>query len=268
MTNKDILEADMLDILFEHRNKSYGAYSLRRHYNNRLSMALGIALSSVALFYLTSLFRLNTKGPSDLGDADRATVTISPIAIEPFKKPELPIVQERARNAEVQHAGIKIVPYDQADEVPDQTELAFKIISTETVDGTIPDNPNAHSNIKADSGNQRKEVVEINPGGFNPIEISPSFPGGAAALALFFSNTLSSPVDLEAGEKKIVLVKFVVGADGSVTKAEIIQSGGDLYDREVLRAFKRMPRWNPAIQNGNKIAVSFTQPVTFVGVEP
>ena len=95
----------------------------------------------------------------------------------------------------------------------------------------------------------------------------PSFPGGLEALTLFFSRNLSSPTDLEPGEKKVVLVRFVVGADGSITKAEIIQSGGDDYDREVLRAFKRMPRWNPAIQNGNKIAVSFTQPVTFVGVE-
>jgi len=266
MIDKDILEADMLDILFEHRNKAYGAYSLRRHYNNRLSIALGVALSSVALFYFTSLLRQNSKVSSGIPDSDKSAVIIRSIEIEAPKNPGLPVVKEHVRNAEVRDAGIKIVPNDQADEVPDQTELASKIISTATVDGTIPEDPNAPAITRTDSEKQGKEMIETKTD-FNPVEISPSFPGGPAALALFFSKTLSSPVDLEAGEKKVVLVKFIVGADGSVTRAEIIQSGGDIYDREVLRAFKRMPRWNPAIQNGNKVAVSFTQPVTFVGVE-
>ena len=70
---------------------------------------------------------------------------------------------------------------------------------------------------------------------------------------------------MEPGEKKVVLVKFFVNADGSVTQTEIVQSSGETYEREVLRAFKKMPKWNPAIQNGHKIAVAFTQPVTFIG---
>src|SRR6185503_15681348 len=52
MTNKEILQADMLDILFEHRNKLYGAYALRKTYTHRLSLALGVALSLVLLFVL------------------------------------------------------------------------------------------------------------------------------------------------------------------------------------------------------------------------
>ncbi len=49
MTSHEILKADLLDILFDNRNKQYGAYVLRRQYNSRLSMALGIALSSIVL---------------------------------------------------------------------------------------------------------------------------------------------------------------------------------------------------------------------------
>ncbi len=58
-----------------------------------------------------------------------------------------------------------------------------------------------------------------------------------AALALFFSRNINPPSDLEAGEKKVVMVKFFVNADGSVTQTEIIQSSGETYEREVLRAF-------------------------------
>ena len=59
MTNKEILQADLLDILFEHRNKLYGAYALRKTYSSRLGIALGVALSTVLLFIL--MFFINKK---------------------------------------------------------------------------------------------------------------------------------------------------------------------------------------------------------------
>ena len=267
MTNKEILKADMLDILFEHRNKAYGAYSLRRHYNSRLLIALGIALSAVVLFYLISLLKQNTKESGPFFDREGSTVVIEPIEIRPPKDPDPPVAKNLTKAAEVKNVTIRIVPDDvKTDEIPEQEVIATHIISTQTVDGTIPEDPNINAIKSTDQGDEGNVITKQKPG-FDPVEMPPRFPGGPSALALFFSNTLSSPTDLEAGEKRVVLVRFVVGADGSITKAEITQSGGDMYDREVLRAFKRMPHWIPAIQNGNRIAVSFTQPVTFVGVE-
>src|SRR5688572_1057564 len=64
MTNKEILQADLLDILFEHRNKLYGAYALRKTYTRRLGLALGVALSLVLLFVFISFIN---KG-KDTGD--------------------------------------------------------------------------------------------------------------------------------------------------------------------------------------------------------
>jgi protein TonB len=72
---------------------------------------------------------------------------------------------------------------------------------------------------------------------------------------------------LEAGQKRSVLVRFSVSEDGSVTQFEIVQSGGEAFDREVLRVLRKMPRWKPAIQNGRPVSVLFTQPVTFVAME-
>jgi len=57
-----------------------------------------------------------------------------------------------------------------------------------------------------------------------------------------------------------------VGEDGVVTAFQIIQSAGSVYDNEVLRVLKKMPKWKPAIQNNLPVARSFTQPVTFMGV--
>ena len=266
MTNNEILKADLLDILFEHRNKSYGAYVLRRYYNNRLTKAMGIALSVVLMFFLVSFIKSTGKTKSLMPDDDRV-VKLTQVEILKPKEPELPPPpRKQPVVSQVKDLDIRIVRDDSAEVIPDQKEISENVISDKTMEGAKPDDlSKAVTNEVPQPGAGKEEMKpEVK---FTAQEEPPSFPGGPEALALFFSRNLSSPTDLEAGEKKVILVRFVVGADGSITKAEVVQSGGDEYDSEVLRAFKRMPRWNPAIQNGIKVATSFTQPVTFVGVE-
>ena len=83
----------------------------------------------------------------------------------------------------------------------------------------------------------------------------------------FLNKYLRTPDELEAGQKRTVLVRFAVGEDGSITKFEIIQSGGAAFDNEVIRVLKKMPKWKPAVQNGQNVSVMFTQPVTFMAYE-
>ena len=64
-----------------------------------------------------------------------------------------------------------------------------------------------------------------------------------------------------------MIVRFAVGVDGSITQFEILQSGGTAFDNEVIRVLKKMPKWKPAVQNGQTVSVMFTQPVTFVAYE-
>jgi protein TonB len=73
------------------------------------------------------------------------------------------------------------------------------------------------------------------------------------------------PGDLEDGEKKIVVVRFIVSTEGSLTGFEVLQSAGNIYDQEVIRVLKKMPKWKPALQNSVPVSKSFTQPVSFVG---
>ena len=68
-------------------------------------------------------------------------------------------------------------------------------------------------------------------------------------------------------QQKVVQIKFKVDKDGSVTTFEIVTSGGNEFDKEVVRVCKKMPRWTPAMQNGINIPVSYVLPVTFIGVE-
>jgi len=87
------------------------------------------------------------------------------------------------------------------------------------------------------------------------------------SLKRFLAKNLCTPSDLEDGEKKTVHIRFKVDKDGAVNEFEIITSGGNEFDNEVVRVCKKMPRWIPALQNGINVPVSYVLPVTFIGVE-
>ncbi|HTJ11069.1 MAG TPA: energy transducer TonB, partial [Dinghuibacter sp.] len=101
-------------------------------------------------------------------------------------------------------------------------------------------------------------------GRFIPIEKMPEFPGGEEALRRFFMRYLQTPDELESGAKVKVMIRFVVGKDGSLSAYAVQQSGGQIFDNEVVRVLKKMPKWTPGIQNGKPVAVYFSLPVTFM----
>ena len=93
--------------------------------------------------------------------------------------------------------------------------------------------------------------------------IAPRFPGGNEVLLSFLNRNLKPPPELPNGEKKILVVQFLVKADGSVSDIQIKQSPGLSFDNELLRVLKRMPKWKPASENGKAVDAVVTQTVTF-----
>jgi protein TonB len=99
---------------------------------------------------------------------------------------------------------------------------------------------------------------------FRSVEVAAEYPGGQKALQRFLERNLQDPGELmEDGKRVRVLVRFIVGASGLAGSFELLQSGGRAYDQEVLRVLNRMPRWNPARQNGRDVPMYFTIPVVF-----
>lgn len=265
MNSNEILQADLLDILFEGRNKQYGAYTLRKYYSNRMLMSLGIALSGVLalLLLIPRNGTLAVKPPQAKEDLTLITVVIpedelNPPPPAPPRPPSVPTVAQQAF-----HDNIRLV-----DKTPVNAMIAQDLIINVS-DVTMEGDPVAAPYVapvppvstEPSAGMQPNAPVEA------PIQREPEFPGGLQAWLNFLQRNLEVPSALEAGEKKTVMIRFQVAADGTVTGFEVAKSGGRLYDNEVIRVLKRMPRWKPAIQNNIPVARSFTQPVTFVGVE-
>jgi periplasmic protein TonB len=270
MTNKEILQSDMLDILFEHRNKSYGAYALRKGYDHRLAKAMGISFSVVLIFVLLNGFKNNEprNGGGFLGPND----TLTPINILkdiPPKEQEREIKPKQKEQERTVKIPDKIKMVDVVDIPPPNTDqIDNSNIGNQNIDGKPPtgiiNNTDPLPVVNGD-GNVRKDpplvVVE------NLITRDASYPGGLEAFTKFLKKNLETPGELETGEKKKVYVRFVVDIEGVISGIQIVQSGGEEYDKEVLRVLKKMPKWVPAMQNGTKTAVNFTQAVTFVGEE-
>src|ERR1700741_5019776 len=144
MTNKEILRADLLDIIFKKRNKDYGAYAIRRGYNHRLLAAMGAAMSVILLFVFINVFGKKNISSVPLNRHERM-VEISEVILpkEKIKEPEKPKeaikpVQKIATKKFV--SKIEIKPDDKVKEtLPDVTSLGDKVISDKTENGKKDD---------------------------------------------------------------------------------------------------------------------------------
>jgi len=88
MTNNEILQSNLLDILFDGRNKEYGAYAIRRGYNHRMLMALGMGLSVFLLLFL--LDTCQTGSRQMLFDISKGDLNLTAVQLLPDKNTELP----------------------------------------------------------------------------------------------------------------------------------------------------------------------------------
>jgi protein TonB len=279
MTNSEIMRADLLDIVFENRNKGYGAYDLRKGYDKRLLTALGGGMLLLAGLVVFSRFTVKED------NSISAAVPKQEVIIREVRMPvEKPKQQEKPKEvakpkaaapapkvAQVKYTTPVIKPDDKVKEPAKPVDdLAGKQIGNTNTDG-----PKDNGTVKPP-----EPVVETGGNGMGKAgpaqpeqpefviqERGAEYPGGDEALKKFLGRYLNTPSSLEAGEKKTVKIRFKVEKEGSVSTFEIISSGGNEFDNEVVRVCKKMPKWVPAIQNGINVPVMHILPVTFIGVE-
>jgi periplasmic protein TonB len=268
MKSEQILKADLLDILFENRNKAYGAYSIRRAYPSHLKKAMGVMLVLVAVVSLYVMSKPNKAGTYLPLEKDTVIVILEDVV--DTKKPKEPQQQERTVT-EQPPTKPDFVPVIVADDnvenpVPDRTDSTIYNPGAEVNAGT----PGGEGFVQADKGTEtnitptpQQEAAPLEPPILESPEEKPEFPGGMEAWTRYLQRMLRVPGELESGDRKTVRVKFVVNANGEVTDAVITMSGGKEFDKEVMRVIARMPKWKPGKQRGKPVASYFTQPVTF-----
>lgn len=280
MTAEKILQSDILDIIFEGRNKLYGAYELRRTYHSRIKRGLGGMVLLMALLtggYLFSLGRQNnTMALFDIKD----TLTVKMI-----QDPKKPLKEEPAvSKPELQQklATVKEnIPIIQPDELVPKTEVNKQdVIDTSVISNvTNPGLGSTPGDVVSEgqpgdgkpngAGTEDAPATEparpTGPVDMNMVDEMPQYPGGTKALVNYMVRNLTS--ELEPGVKYVVKAQFVINEEGAVSDAVILHSDDVNLNSQVLKAIRKMVKWKPGQLHGQKVSVRFTMPVTFVGAE-
>lgn len=261
---------DMLDILFEHRNKAYGAYVLRRGYSGRVQTGLLASLVLAGIF--AWMLRVSAGGLTrpDTRELTRGPVELIDLVYPPPPLPPAPPEAPAAGPRTVQDVVPVIVPNQTLIDhpVPTVDDLADAQPGTQTSDG----DPNGQAGSTTVAG-PGPAVAAAPPAAaedrtvydFRAVEVQAAFPGGDKALRRFLERQLQTPDEGKEGEPRTirVMVKFIIDAKGQPGAFELLQSGGPAFDQEVRRVLARMPAWTPARQNGRDVAMYFILPVVF-----
>jgi protein TonB len=266
-----ILNADILDIIFEGRNKEYGAYDLRKTYNRRLVRAIGGTVIVIVLLFAGYLISNWSGGPK------KAAMVVEDVQLEDVKEekkneppPPPPPKVEPPKVEMAKFTPPKIVPDKEVkpeEKPPEQEKLEDTKIGTVNQEGVKDDGIAAPPVSDAGKGvvEAPKKDDEDYDKTFTKVEIESEFPGGAAAWLRYLNKNLRYPDDAVNNEiQGTVVVQFIVDKEGNVSDVAAISGpdNGGLRE-EAMRVIKRSGRWTPAVQNGRQVKSYKKQPIVF-----
>ena len=244
------------DVVFENRNKSYGAYLLRRAYSNRLLSGLGVTLMLTTIVLSLQHIQLDetvkTVDPPPL--IGKGIILTPPPSFEKREPPKNAIQQPR-RN--VQSRSVVVT----TEEVVDEQEVTAltEFVSPEGFESGVVGSPEGTSVFSLP---QPEVVIERDV--LDLAEIMPQYEGGVSALMKFIQRKIRYPrAPREQGIEGTVYVRFVVRGDGSVTDVEIIRGVHPDYDREARRVISMLPDWKGGSNNGRPASVRMVLPIKF-----
>jgi protein TonB len=274
-TNK-ILTADILDIIFEGKNKEYGAYELRKTYKNRLIIAIVATLLVCFAFMLASFIaNMQSDGKSEIivQDVNLEDVKQQEEKQEPLPPPPPP--KEEPPKVEItKFTPPKIVEdakVEEKNEMKEQEVLEDTKIGTINQEGIKDEGKIEMPEVKGTGEVAApKQEVEDYDKEFTSVQIEATFPGGMPAWKRFLERNLNDRVVEENGGppgRYTVIVSFRVDKDGTITEVKAENNPGHGTAEEAVRVIKKGPKWTPAQQNGRSVIYRQRQSITFVYTE-
>ncbi|MBO4730570.1 MAG: energy transducer TonB [Bacteroidaceae bacterium] len=276
MAKIDILSKNWNDILFEGRNKGYGAYELRAETGKRNLKALIALLILLAFAYALPYIVSGIASAVESLGSDQVT-ELSNIEAEEEEEDEIQIEENKPDEAPAETvtemaSSIQFTVPEITDNVAEDKELIAQQKAQEARakmgEFNFQGNDETSTNIKSD----KKQLGDVASGGggegeakvFTYVEQMPVFPGGEAALQKFIHDHLKYPaVSLEEGVQGTVMLRFVVNENGSVGEVQILKSLDTYCDREAKRVVQSLPRFTPGRQQGKPVKVWFQFPIRF-----
>jgi len=263
MERTAILQTDYLDILYSHRNKTYGGYELRKHYSNRAVKATFATMAAIVLLIAANAIAGKLKGHEIIAPPPLTITKLTEINIEPVRpKIELPpAAPPPAAMPTVKLTPPVIAPDDKViDPPPDVTAFKEKAPGITDTKG----DPNGITPGIVDTRTPGTGIIPRTEPKNEVLVYVEQMPEFGGDLGSYLSKNIRYPD--QARENNIegrVTLKFVVNEDGSISAAQVIRKLGGGCDEEALRVVNSMPKWKPGKQNGHPVKVYFTLPIVF-----
>ena len=264
--------ADILDIIFDGRNKEYGAYDLRKTYNKRLRNAL-FATIGICLLMLVLSIIANSAGK------EKQQVMVQDMSLENMKneekKPEPPPPppppkQEPPKVEITKFTPPKIVKDEEVkpdEEIKEVEKLEDTKIGTFNQEGAKDEGLVAPPVEKSTGVVEAPKVEEDYDKVFTVVQIPAEFPGGTSAWSRYLERNLNRDIPVENGAppaRYTVVVAFTVSKTGAISDVAAENDPGYGTKAEAIRVITKGPSWKPAVQNGRNVIYRHKQAITFV----
>ncbi len=264
-TKLDIFSNEWCDLIFESKNRIYGAYDHRKQSDKRHFRALIIA-SLIFIFAITGPSFIRSILPKHK-EVDTTVRTLTDINIEKPKEEnilkEIPPPPPPVRNT-IKFTPPVIKPDEMVNE-EDEPKMQKEVVEEKAAIGTVNFDKGT-DDIAAPIATKKTNdaITEEDEQPFVVVEQMPQFPGGLEEMMKFIRNNLKYPVVAqEMGISGTVIVNFVVGRDGKITRIKVMRGIGSGCDEEAVRVLEKMPAWSPGKQGGKPVLVSYTIPIKF-----
>jgi len=255
------------EIIFEEKNKKYGAFLLRKGSGERHLKALLIAIGFVALTLCAPLIMKSIK-PDNKEPNEGVSVLSALVADKKEAKKEIKI--DEPMPVKIKNTIKFIAPiididnkvndndFKTQDEL-NRTNSAISIIDHIGITDINAVDPADLVHPQIDAVDNKKPDEKV----YQFVEQEPEFNADQPLKAFLAANIIYPKLAIETGIKGVVEVQFVVEPNGSVSNIVVERGIGGGCDEEAIRVVKAMPKWKPGKQNGIPVRVRLKIPIKF-----
>ena len=269
MSNLSIYETSWIDLVFQHKNKEYGAYQLRKESTKTCLFAffMGILLLTFVLSIPIILQYFNRESKITLPDFTNTIVNVTAIVpnqLQETEKPILPIVKTKNTEALIQSDQLvnpEIVQAQQANQdIATNTDNA-KVTNASTegtpaigVNPTSSDGQGTTTDNPVDLGNTIVASVALDK--------LPEFPGGINKFYTYVGNNFEKP-EIDGGKAIRVDVSFVIEKDGTMSDIQVKKDPGFGLGKEAIRVLKSLKtKWSPGMIGSQAVRTAYNMPIS------
>jgi periplasmic protein TonB len=259
MKQEATLPKNWNDLVFENRNKEYGAYNIREAYSRHVVVAAGITVA-ILLFvfaypFLAELFRSNDS--ATIKEVKSLTVNLDqPPPITPNQPPPPKLDIPPPVKTIIKYLPPKVVDKEVVEEEEMPTIEEIKQNETGSVDVIGTEDVVFEEPVEAVVGDGDEDKI------FTIVEQQPEYAGGLEAMYKFIYKAYKYPSSARRmGVEGTVFVSFVVDKEGKISQVQTIKGISADCDKEAIRVIQLMPPWKPGKQNGRPVSVRFVLPI-------